>query len=267
MLGEGIYTNDHAAQLYWADWLQRGFGPEPSAVKFGYPTGPQSVAVLAAQATGASLVSAFNGLLLAIPVLTALTALGGLAGLPALRRVPVAVARRASVSRRLVPGPERLQGDRDGAVRPRLRAADGDAQRYGRARAATVTAELGLLIGVGIILGLAAVFTFSVPGLAWFVIALVLWLAVEAVAGTSPVDWTAVRKGLAEHKLAIGATVLVLDRGGRRRLLARSRVRQQDRRRPVFSRSAELAGLSRARRWESGPPATSASSAERSLAR
>ena len=80
MLGEGVYTNDHAAQLYWADWLQHGFGPEPSAVRFGYPIGPQAVAVIAAQVTGATLVSAFNGLLLAIPVLTALTALGGLRG-------------------------------------------------------------------------------------------------------------------------------------------------------------------------------------------
>ncbi len=91
VLGEGIYTNDHAAQLYWADWLQRGFGPEPSAVKFGYPTGPQSVAVLAAQATGASLVSAFNGLLLAIPALTALTALGGLRRLAAPSRLATAI--------------------------------------------------------------------------------------------------------------------------------------------------------------------------------
>ena len=40
VLGEGVYTNDHAAQLYWADWLQHGFGPEPSAVRFGYPIGP-----------------------------------------------------------------------------------------------------------------------------------------------------------------------------------------------------------------------------------
>src|SRR5262245_16239931 len=72
VLGEGIYTNDHAAQLYWADWLQHGFGPEPSAVRFGYPVGPQAVAAIAATVTGSSLISAFNGLLLAIPALTAL---------------------------------------------------------------------------------------------------------------------------------------------------------------------------------------------------
>src|SRR5204863_3781041 len=27
-LGEGIYTNDQGAQLYWTDWLQHGVGPE-----------------------------------------------------------------------------------------------------------------------------------------------------------------------------------------------------------------------------------------------
>ena len=67
-LGEGIYTNDQAAQLYWTDWLQHGVGPEPNAVRFGYPTGPQSVAAAAAEATEPACSSAFNGLLLAIPV-------------------------------------------------------------------------------------------------------------------------------------------------------------------------------------------------------
>ena len=50
VLGEGVYTNDQAAQLYWTDWLQNGVGPEPKAVQFGYPTGPQSVAAAAAEA-------------------------------------------------------------------------------------------------------------------------------------------------------------------------------------------------------------------------
>ncbi len=87
VLGEGIYTNDQAAQLYWTDWLQHGVGPEPNAVRFGYPTGPQSVAATVAEATNSSLQDAFNGLLLAIPVLTALTALGVMGGLSPARRV------------------------------------------------------------------------------------------------------------------------------------------------------------------------------------
>src|SRR5919109_853587 len=83
VLGEGIYTNDQAAQLYWTDWLQHGTGPEPKAVQFGYPTGPQAVGAAAADATNASLLDAFNGLLIAIPVLTALAALAALEELPA----------------------------------------------------------------------------------------------------------------------------------------------------------------------------------------
>ena len=86
-LGEGVYTNDQGAQLYWTDWLQHGVGPEPKAVQFGYPSGPQSVAAVAAEATNASLLEAFNGLLVAIPVLTALAALAALDWLPAGRRV------------------------------------------------------------------------------------------------------------------------------------------------------------------------------------
>jgi hypothetical protein len=206
VLGEGIYTNDHAAQLYWADWLQRGFGPEPSAVRFGYPTGPQSVAVVAAQATGTSLVSAFNGLLIAIPVLTALTALGALAKLPAVRRVAIAVvvglpylgasflaqsAFKETAMALFVLAFALAMATRSGVLAPAL-------------------PKWRLLIGVGIILGLATVFTFSVPGLAWFVIAVPLWLIAEAVVGRSPVDWGTVRSGLAEHKVLVGAVVLVL---------------------------------------------------------
>ena len=121
VLGEGIYTNDHAAQLYWAEWLRSGFGPEPSAVRFGYPIGPQAVAVIAAEVTGSSLVSAFNGLLLAIPALTGLAALAALGELAAGAADRGRVDLRPALPRRLLPRPERLQGDRDGALRARLR--------------------------------------------------------------------------------------------------------------------------------------------------
>ncbi len=90
ILGEGIYTNDQAAQLYWTDWLQNGFGPEPAAVKFGYPVGPQAVTAVAAEPTGASLEHAFDGLLIAIPILAALAALSALSELPPVRRVVAA---------------------------------------------------------------------------------------------------------------------------------------------------------------------------------
>src|ERR671911_532475 len=71
VLGEGVYTNDHAAQLFWAEWLATGFGPEPRGIEFGYPLGPQSLAAALAEGTGLSLEDPFTGLLLAIPVFTA----------------------------------------------------------------------------------------------------------------------------------------------------------------------------------------------------
>ncbi len=93
VLGEGVYTNDHGAQLYWTDWLQNGLGRQPSAVKWGYPVGPQSLVAAVAQATGASLLDAFNGLLVAIPALTALAALSLLGHLrPAARIVAASLA-------------------------------------------------------------------------------------------------------------------------------------------------------------------------------
>ena len=58
----------------------------------------------------------------------------------------------------------------------------------------------------------ASVFTFSVPGLAWFVhrAAACGW-SFEAIAGRSPVDWRAVRAGLAAHKVdARGAAVILV---------------------------------------------------------
>src|SRR5919106_190030 len=90
VLGEGIYTNDHAAQLFWSEWLATGFGPEPRGIEFGYPLGPQSVAAALAEGTGVSLETAFNGLLLAIPVLTALASLAVLRELPLVRRTVAA---------------------------------------------------------------------------------------------------------------------------------------------------------------------------------
>ncbi len=65
--------------------------------------------------------------------------------------------------------------------------------------------------GIGLILAAASVFTFSLPGLAWFAISVPIWLALEALAGRSPVDWGAAREALSQHRLAtaIGALVVI----------------------------------------------------------
>lgn len=199
VLGEGIYTNDHAAQLTWAEWLRNGFGPEPSAVSFGYPIGPQAVAVVAAEATGASLVDAFNGLLLAIPALTGLTALALLGRLRPGSRIVVACV----------------------AAIPYL-AASFLAQSAFKETAmalfvlalAAVLAEVARVgwraaLGVGAILAVAAVFTFSIPGLAWFAIAALLWLVAEALTGGTRFDPARLRALASRNRVPLAVGLLV----------------------------------------------------------
>ena len=207
VLGEGIYTNDHAAQLYWTDWLQHGFGPEPSAVSFGYPIGPQALTAIVADLTGADLIAAFNGLLIAIAALTALTALaalrrlrGGvqigiavLCGLPYLGASFLAQSGFKETAMALfvlafaialagLSGPPR---DRDDPL---------------PARAVLV---------IGLILAAASVFTFSLPGLAWFGIAIPLWLGLETIAGRHPLDYRWIVAALARHRALTAIGVLI----------------------------------------------------------
>ncbi len=197
ILGEGIYTNDHAAQLYWADWLQNGFGPEPSAVQFGYPTGPQSVAVIAAEATGADLVDAFNGLLLAIPALTALAALAALGGLPPGRRL---IAASLTALPYLAASYIAQSAFKETAMAMLL---------------LTFAITLGLLRGRTIVvvlavLAAASVFTFSLPGLVWFAVALPAWLVLEAMAGRRPIELGPARELIARHRAATAIVVVIV---------------------------------------------------------
>ncbi len=208
-LGEGIYTNDQAAQLFWTDWLQHGLGPEPRAVQLGYPTGPQAVAAGAAEATDASLLDAFNGLLLAIPVLTALTALAALERLPPGRRVVSASlaglpylgasflaqsAFKETAMALLVLAFAVALTELGGQSRP------DDRQPHVR-RAMLVT--LVLLV-------LASLFVYSLPGLAWFALAVPIWLALELATGRLRFDAAQLRAGARRHRTTIIAVALVV---------------------------------------------------------
>src|SRR5919204_4163059 len=212
VLGEGIYTNDQAAQLYWTNWLQHGLGPEPNAVRVGYPTGPQSVAASAAEATNASLLDSFNGLLLAIPMVTALTALGVVGALSPARRVIAAtltplphpaasfLAQSAfketamallvlafAVTLRDLAFLNRYP-DYGGGAHPRR-----------------------ALIIVLILLTAASLFVYSIPGLVWFGVGLPIWLVLELVTGGLRIDREGARSAIRRHRTAlIVGGVLVL---------------------------------------------------------
>jgi hypothetical protein len=203
VLGEGIYTNDQAAQLYWTDWLQHGFGPEPSAVRFGYPTGPQALTATAAQATGVELDDAFNGLLVAIPVLAALAALGVLRSLPSARRVAVAVL----VGLPYLAASFLAQSAFKETVMALLVLAFAVALERGTL--ASPRARLGTLL----ILPAAAFFTYSVPGLVWFAGILAVWLALELGMGDVrlPLDeWRAAARAHRRTVAVVGAVAVVV---------------------------------------------------------
>ena len=207
VLGEGVYTNDQAAQLYWTDWLQHGVGPEPNAVRFGYPTGPQAVAAAASESTNASLLESFNGLLLAIPALTALAALAALDGLPTGRRVVAAAltglpylaasflaqsAFKETAMALLVVG--FAVALRELGRHPPLR------DRHPR-RAMIVAL---------ILFCAASVFVYSLPGLVWFALAVPIWLALELATGGIRIDTEAARTGIRRHRTAIVAVAIVV---------------------------------------------------------
>ena len=204
VLGEGIYTNDQAAQLYWTDWLQHGVGPEPNAVRFGYPTGPQSVAATVAEATNTSLLDSFNGLLLAIPVLTALTALGVMGSLSPARRVIAAsltaipylaasflaqsAFKETAMALLVLAFAVTLRDlaflnrnpDYGGGAHPRR-----------------------ALIVVLVLLAASSLFVYSIPGLAWFAVALPIWLVLELVTGGLRIDIEAARDAMRRHRRAL----------------------------------------------------------------
>ena len=212
VLGEGIYTNDHAAQLYWTDWLQNGLGPEPSAVSFGYPVGPQSLAAVVAEASGASLVDVFNGLLIAIPVLTALAAL---AALQSLRPLPRVVA--ASLAGLPFLGASFLAQSafKETAMAMLVLAFAVTlalaAPRRGEAAADRPELGTRAAAGAAVLLALAGVFAYSVPALVWFALTLAVWLAAVVVAGEASPDWAAMRSVVSRRRvpIAIGAIVLL----------------------------------------------------------
>jgi hypothetical protein len=209
VLGEGIYTNDQAAQLYWADWLQDGFGPQPNAVSFGYPVGPQALAASVSEGTGVNLVDAFNGLLVAIPALTALAALSLLGGLAPLRRglaaclagLPYLGASFLAQSGFKETVMAMLVVALAVVLHLALRREDEDRD----------APPARSVVGILAVLAVASVLTFSVPGGVWFAIAIPVWAILTLGFGTMSLDLSRIRTAAAEHRalIFIGALALI----------------------------------------------------------
>jgi hypothetical protein len=209
-LGEGIYTNDQGAQLYWTDWLQHGVGPEPKAVQFGYPTGPQAVTAAAAEATNASLLDAFNGLLIAIPVLTALAALAALDWLPPGRRVVAASLAGLPYLAASFLAQSAFKETAMALLVLAFAIALGELGRPLPAHDRQPHPRRAMVVTL-ILLASASVFVYSLPGLAWFAIAVPVWLALELLTGRLRIEVAELRAGARRHRRAIvGVAVVVV---------------------------------------------------------
>ena len=185
VLGEGIYTNDHGAQLYWADWLADGFGPRPDAVGFGYPVGPQALAAAVSEGTATELDDAFNGIIIAIPALTALAALSALGGLGPVRRgVAAGLAGLPYLGASFLA----QSGFKETAMGMFALALAVALHRYSAARDEPEPPPVRAAVGVIAILVVASVSTFSLPGIAWFAAALPAFLVLSALTGDLSVE-------------------------------------------------------------------------------
>ncbi len=204
VLGEGVYTNDQAAQLYWTDWLQHGEGPEPSAVKFGYPTGPQALTAVAATVTGGSLEHAFNGLLIVIPILGALAALSLLGEVEPKRRVAAAVLTGLPYLGASYLAQSAFKETAMALFVLALAIVLSELERPPVRRSASIGALVALAGG--------AVFTYSLPGLAWFAVAIAVWIALELVRGNGRIrsDVAGARALFQRHRRAIAVGALIL---------------------------------------------------------
>lgn len=213
VLGEGIYSNDHAVHLYWADWLQNEVGPKPKGIGWGYPVGPHALVAAIAEASSISVESVFNGLMLAIPALTALTSLAVLGRLPAARRAiaAVLVGLPFLVVSFLAQSSFKEMAVALFVLALALSLAALSREGPGVPAAAGPHPDRAVVVGIGL-LAVAGVLTFSIPGLAWFAVAIPVWLAVELAAGRLPFSPRAALDGLrrAWPILAGAAAILVV---------------------------------------------------------
>jgi len=170
--GVGL-NNDMAMHLVDVDYLVDPSRPTPQSVINGYPLGPHSLVGTVVSVLGTQPLWGWLGLLVAVPILTAITALGGLRELPGGRRVLAAVLvafAYLSASALGVAGfKELIAGMFLIAFALGLR----EIERESEGRVAIV-------IGLALITA-AMVPVYSLPGVAWLVGIAGLWLVAHLI--------------------------------------------------------------------------------------
>lgn len=166
ILGAGE-NNDMSAHLTAAWWLATRGVPQPAGspgdplIDEGYPLGPHALATTVAHATGVSLSTAFDAVLLAVPVILAVAALSAMptGAPPAARRLGAALVGLGYLGISYL-----AQGAFKETILGLLLAAFALALRSLLRSPARPAARSGIPLGI---LAAGAVYTYSFPGIAW----------------------------------------------------------------------------------------------------
>src|SRR6185503_1620351 len=206
-LGTGL-NPDMSQHLFAADALAHGEGGR--LVSQGYPLGPHSLVVATSKLTGANLVHAFDGLMLAIPVCAALASMALLEALAPWRRLACA----ALVALPYMAASYLIQG----AFKETMEALFVLAFAIGlhEVRRDRLVGEDAFWAGAPRLLGavplaalaVGSVYAYSFPGLFWLIGAAAIWALVElAVAARSEPGSAAalVRRATPSAAVAIAA--------------------------------------------------------------
>ena len=171
ILGTG-FNVDMSQHLFTAEWIASPLAPAPPLIDQGYPVGPHSLAVAAAELTGGNLVTPFSGLTVAVPVIAALTALVGTAELGRRRSVVAAtlVAIPYLVASYLAQGAFKELFEVTFALAFVLWLFE-----LGRGWG---TGRLGFAVP-GAVIAVGALYSYSGPGLAWLIGPLGIWALLE----------------------------------------------------------------------------------------
>jgi hypothetical protein len=198
ILGTG-FNVDMSQHLFVADWLASQLAPAPPLIDQGYPVGPHSLAVAAAELPGGNPALAFSGITIAVPVLAALTALA------ATRRLG---PKRGTVGAVLVALPYLVASYlAQGAFKELFEALFVLGFAVWLHRLSSDDLEARGFAVPGAVLAAGALYAYSGPGLAWILGTLAIWGSVELIIDRR----RALRRlGTALPAIAVATAVLIV---------------------------------------------------------
>src|SRR6266540_3907147 len=158
--------------------------------------------------TNASLLDAFNGLLLAIPVLTALAALAALEGLPPGQRAVAAALTGLPYLAASFLAQSAFKETAMALLVLAFAVALGELGRRPPAGDRPGHPRRAMLVAL-LLLTAASLFVYSLPGLVWFAIAIPIWVVLAFVTGGLRIDVAAVRAAARRHRVALAVVAVV----------------------------------------------------------